>query len=52
MPPILPGLALEAKARIKALNTPLLDLRCDDALVGTGKRQWNWLTDTPAAGSR
>ena len=52
MPPILPGLALEAKARIKALNTPLLDLRCDDALVGTGRRMWNWLTDTPAAGSR
>ena len=48
LPPTLPALALEAKARIKALNTPSLDLRCDEALVGRGKRYFNWLTDTPA----
>lgn len=47
MPPTLPALALEAKARVKSINTPSLDLRCDEALVGRGRPHWNWLTDTP-----
>lgn len=47
MPPTLPALALEAKARVKAFNTPSLDLRCDDALVGRGQRHYNYLTDSP-----
>ena len=48
MPQTLPQKAMEAKARIKALNTPSLDLRCDEALIGTGRRNYNWITDTPA----
>jgi hypothetical protein len=51
MPPQVPEMAAEAKARIKSLNIPVIDLRVDDALVATGKRQYNWITDSPI-GSR
>ena len=51
MPPQVPQMAIDSKARIKSINTPLIDLRCDDALVDTGRRQYNWLSDSPI-GSR
>jgi len=51
MPPQVQQMAVESRARIKSINTPLIDLRCDDALVGVGKKVYNWLTDSPA-GSR
>jgi hypothetical protein len=38
--------AIQAISLIKRMNQPLVDLRCDSALVGTGdKRIYNWLTD-------
>jgi hypothetical protein len=51
MPPNIPVMAVESKARIKSINDPMIDLRCDDALVATGKRSYNWMTDSPV-GSR
>jgi hypothetical protein len=51
MPPQVPAMALESRARIKAMNTPLIDLRCDSGIVATGDQKYNWLTDTPI-GSR
>jgi len=51
MPPQVPQMAAETKANIKSLNIPIIDLRVDDALVATGRRQYNWITDSPI-GSR
>lgn len=51
IPPQVQQMAVESRARIKSINTPLIDLRCDDALVGVGKKVYNWLTDSPS-GSR
>ncbi len=36
--------AILSKANIKSLNVPLLDLRCDPALVAPDKQIFNWLT--------
>lgn len=42
--------AVISKAAIESLNSPLLDMRCESAVVGRGdKRIYNWLTDGPAA---
>lgn len=49
VPPALPGLAAQAIAKIKSLNHPLYELRCDDALITAGRGRYNWLTDTPIA---
>lgn len=51
VPPALPGLALQAIAKVKALNTDTTryELRCDDALITVGRGRYNWLTDTPIA---
>lgn len=36
-------MAREAKAKIKAINQPVLDMRCDPQLTG-GRRGFNWIT--------
>jgi hypothetical protein len=41
--PLTIQLATDSKARIKSLNIAPIYLRCDDAVVSTGKR-FNWLT--------
>jgi hypothetical protein len=51
MPPNLPMMAVETKAKVKSVNIPLVDLRCDDALINRGLRKYNWLSDSPV-GSR
>jgi hypothetical protein len=51
MPPNLPMMAVETKAKVKSVNIPLVDLRCDDALVNRGRRIYNWISDSPV-GSR
>ncbi len=35
-----------AKAAIKSFNIPIIDLRCDPAVVNPSARIYNWLTDT------
>lgn len=49
VPPALPALAQQAIARVKAMNHPSLELRCDDGLITAGRGRYNWLTDTPIA---
>lgn len=49
MPPQLPALAAQAIAKVKAVNHPLLELRCDDGIITIGRGRYNWLTDTPIA---
>lgn len=34
-------MAMEAKAKVKSLNTPVLDMRCDPQLVGRSGFDWN-----------
>jgi len=51
VPPQVQLMAIESRAKIKSLNIPVIDLLCDDALVGRGRRQYNWITDSPI-GSR
>jgi hypothetical protein len=41
--PLVLDTAVKSKAAIKALNSPTLELRCDPALLGVGKR-WDWRT--------
>lgn len=41
--------AQEAMRVVKAMNTPILDLRCDPAVVaGTEMGLYNWISDMPA----
>jgi hypothetical protein len=41
--------ALEAKAIVKTMNTPIIDLRCDPAIVSSSEKGlYNWLSDMPA----
>lgn len=47
VPPAVAAQAIAAKAAIKGLNIPLLDLRCDSPLVNQRGGQYNWLTDGP-----
>lgn len=42
--PALVVLAGEAKARVKSLNIPITDLRCDSSLTGAGA--YDWRSDT------
>lgn len=44
--PNLVGLALEAKARVKSINIPIVDLRCDNALTGNNGGAYDWRSDT------
>lgn len=46
--PLVVKAAGDAKYLIEAMNAPLIDLRCDPALVSTRKSLYNWLTDMPA----
>ena len=40
--------AQKALERVKTINVPLIDLKCDPAVVGSGgKRVYNWLSDGP-----
>lgn len=45
IPPTLPQMAAESKARVKSLNIPMLDLRVDPALTNAGAK-YNWLSDS------
>jgi hypothetical protein len=36
--------AVDAKAAIKSLNVPMLDLACDEALINRPGGMWNWRT--------
>jgi hypothetical protein len=47
VPQALPAMAVAAIAKVKAVNTPLMFMRCDDALIADGRKMYNWLTDTP-----
>ena len=51
MPPNLPMMAAESKGKVKSLNIPIVDLKCDDAIVNRGLRCYNWISDSPV-GSR
>jgi hypothetical protein len=45
---VLPGvqaIATQSKAAIQAINVPILDLKCDAALVQTSGGIYNWLSD-------
>lgn len=42
-------LAVESLARIKAMNLPVVEANCDDALVGGGGR-YNYFSDMPVGG--
>lgn len=47
VPAVVAAQAAASKAAIKALNIPLLDLRCDTPLVNQKGGIYNWLTDGP-----
>ena len=43
------AIALESKRVVKAMNMPMVDLRCDPALTPLGNRYlYNWISDIPA----
>jgi len=42
--PVIALQAVESKAILKRINAPLSDLRCDEAIVGSGAPTFNWLT--------
>lgn len=50
VPPEVAAVAASSKGALKSINTPLLDMKCDPSLVGTGgsKKVYNWLTDGPS----
>lgn len=50
-PPQVPAMAAETKAKIKSINHPSLIMRCDEGLVASGRKLYNWLSDSPT-GSR
>lgn len=41
--------AIQYKSIIEAMNAPLIELRCDPALVNPEGQIYNWLTDGPVA---
>lgn len=45
--PAVETLAALAIQKVKVMNMPILDLRCDPALNSPKKRAYNWLSDTP-----
>ena len=43
------AIAMQSKAIVKAMNMPMVDLRCDPALTPLGNRYlYNWISDMPA----
>jgi hypothetical protein len=48
VPPQVAALAIESKSLVKAINTPLLDLRVDNALVFEHGGMYDWRSDMPA----
>jgi hypothetical protein len=46
--PIVSQIAVQSKAVIKSFNTPILDLRCDEALNSSKSGKYNIFTDMPA----
>lgn len=44
VPPLVVATAAMTKAEVKSINAPMIDLRVDSALVGSGKGIFNWLT--------
>jgi len=51
-PPIVAQMAIESKARIKTHNIVSLEMRCDEALVNSGRTSYNWITDGPGSADR
>jgi hypothetical protein len=47
IPPLVLQIAAQSKADVAAMNAPLVDLKCDPALVGTSRDLYNWITDAP-----
>lgn len=45
--PAVAAQAISSKAVVKGINAPLVDLRCDPALVVPGRSLYNWITDLP-----
>jgi len=46
---IIAAIANQSKAVVKAMNTPMVDMRCDPALTPLGNRYlYNWISDMPA----
>lgn len=51
VPPEVAAQALLSQANIKRINAPLTESRLDPVLSGTGKRIYNWISDTFRYGS-
>lgn len=41
------ALAEQSKSRVESINAPIVDLRCDPALVTANQSLYNWITDMP-----
>jgi hypothetical protein len=48
VPPNVAAIAIESKALVKTINTPLLDLRVDKDLIFPEGGMYDWRTDMPA----
>ena len=46
LPPLVGALALSSLAAVRAINMPIIDLRCDSAVVNPKAQVYNWLSDT------
>ncbi len=46
-PPLVLQIAAQSKEALASINAPLVDLKCDPALVGTSRNLYNWITDMP-----
>jgi len=44
IPPALPGMAVEAKARVKSINVPILEMNIDPSLTSKSG-YYNWISD-------
>lgn len=47
LPPEVAAQAIASKAAVKSINSPLIDLLCDPALVNPKGAVYNWLVDAP-----
>lgn len=47
IPQIVMQTAAESREALASINAPLVDLKCDPALVGTSRNLYNWITDMP-----
>lgn len=48
--PVVALQAIASKAAVKSINAPVVDLKCDPAVVSPDKRLYNWLTDNASSG--